>query len=155
MIQAKDTFSKKKKHTTQTTHLFFSKAFTVVSLARELTKLTTSAKMEGSRKCEAMSAVHCWMEAQPVPQQPRQKEQKVSSRTIKPFIHHQKCAPRHSFLNPGKNAYRAEPWTWSTADRWAGTLGVECPHLPPPAETPASYIAKENLSLSASPSVQH
>lgn len=44
---------------TSTTHLVFSKAFTVVSLAREVTRLTISAKMEGSRKCEAMSAVHC------------------------------------------------------------------------------------------------
>lgn len=41
------------------THLLFSNAFTVVSLANELTKFTISAKMEGRRNCEAISAEHC------------------------------------------------------------------------------------------------
>lgn len=41
------------------THLVFRNVFTVVSAASELTKLTISAKMEGSRKCEAVLVVHC------------------------------------------------------------------------------------------------
>lgn len=47
-------------------HLIFSNTFTVVSLAREETRLTISDRREGSRKFEAISAVHCWMEGQPV-----------------------------------------------------------------------------------------
>lgn len=143
----KDTYSKKK-YLAQTTHLVFSNAFTVVSLARELTKLTTSAKMEGSRKCEAISAVHCWMEAQPV-HKAAQSEGTESELTDNKTCHHQKSALWNYFLDSGKNmgeltnAYRVEPWKWSTVGRWAGRLGVECPHLPPPAETPASYTATE------------
>lgn len=47
-------------------HLIFSNTFTVVSLAREETRLTISDRREGSRKFEAISAVHCWMDGQPV-----------------------------------------------------------------------------------------
>lgn len=44
---------------TKKTHLVLSNTFTVVSLASELTKLTTSVRMDDSRKREAISAVHC------------------------------------------------------------------------------------------------
>ena len=50
------------------TDLCFSNTFTVVSLASELTKLTISINTEGSRKCDAISAVHCWTDVQPVQQ---------------------------------------------------------------------------------------
>lgn len=58
------------------THHCLSKAFTVVSLARKLTKLTISARMEGKRKYEAISAVHSWMEGQPVHKQPGQRHRR-------------------------------------------------------------------------------
>jgi len=72
-----------------TTHVVFLKAFTVVSLARELTKLTISARMDGSRKCEAISAVHCWMEGQPVireTEREKKRERHFSSLNTQPLI---------------------------------------------------------------------
>jgi len=59
------------------TDLCFSNTFTVVSLARELTKFTISIKTEGSRKCDAISAVHCWAEGHPIdPQHPNNMKRK-------------------------------------------------------------------------------
>lgn len=55
------------------TYFRFSNAFTVVSLANELTKLTTSARMQGRRKCAAMLALQCWMDGQPA-----HREEKIS-----------------------------------------------------------------------------
>lgn len=48
------------------THFLLSNAFTVVSQANELTRFTISARMQGRRNWAAMSAVHCWMDGQPV-----------------------------------------------------------------------------------------
>ena len=46
-------------------HLVLSNTFTQVSLARELTRPAISVSMEGSRKWEVISAVHCCIDGQP------------------------------------------------------------------------------------------
>lgn len=46
-------------------YLVLSKTFTTVSLARELTRPAISTRMEGRRKWEVISAVHCCIDGQP------------------------------------------------------------------------------------------
>lgn len=65
------------------THLVFRNVFTVVSAASELTKLTISAKMEGSRKCEAVLVVHCWMEGQPESNTECESSQNINPQLLK------------------------------------------------------------------------
>lgn len=47
------------------THLIFSNTLTVVSLARAVTRFTTSTRMEDRRKRDTISAEHCCTDGHP------------------------------------------------------------------------------------------